>query len=198
MADVSDSKSDISGSESDTIESQPSADELEESPGRDIHRVEDFLQSIAGHSEVVMDVFELSTAFIMIVLFGIGVFDLLIKLVELVENGTYTNPEHVIKLIDTALLLLIIVEVYRTVVAYVEDLNILPIVLNVGIIAMARKVISFRTSKYATESDALVAAGSYALMLLTLIVAFYLIHRIQHTVNFNIYAAGENEEDARG
>ena len=159
--------------------------------GADRFSYEDVLMRIGSSSELLMDVLELLTAFIMVGLFAIGVYDLGLKMYLMITEGTFTDPEVVIKLIDTALLLMIIVEIYRTVIAYVEDLNILPIVLNVGIIAMSRKIISFRTAKYATPTDALLSALSYGLLLLIVIAGFYLIHRIQQDTSFNIFTAGE-------
>jgi uncharacterized membrane protein (DUF373 family) len=157
---------------------------------------ENFLVRLGESTEVMMDVLELLTALIMVGLFAIGVYDLGLKMYLMITSGAYTDPNAVIKLIDTALLLMIIVEIYRTVIAYVEDLNILPIVLNVAIIAMARKIISFRTAKYATPHDALLSALSYGVLLVIVISSFYLIHRIQQDTSFNIFSAGETETDS--
>lgn len=163
-----------------------------------LQRIENGFERIGSRSELLMDVLELATAFIMIILFLIGVYDLGLKVYQMVAAGTYTDPDEVIHLIDTALLLLIIVEIYRTVIAYVEDKNILPIVMNVGVVAMARKIISFRTGKYATSGDALVSAAAYGLLMAILIASFYLLHRIQKETEFNIYDAGEESEKASG
>lgn len=159
---------------------------------------EHVLEQTGLRSEVLMDVLELLTGLIMIVLFAIGVYDLGLKVYVLIESGNFTDPNAVLNVIDTALLLLIIVEIYRTVIAYVEDLNILPIVLNVALIAMSRKIISFRTGKYATKGEAVQAAMAYGLLMLILVAAFYVIHRIQEETEFNIYAAGEEDEEITG
>lgn len=160
-------------------------------------RFESMLRKVAGSSEGLMDVLELATAAIMVALFAIGVFDLGLKLWTLVVEGTYTDPGKVIKVIDTALLLLIIVEIYRTVVAYIEDLNILPLVVNVALIAMARKIISFRTSKFAAYDDALLAAAAYGLLMLVLVVTFYLVHHVQEETDFDIYTEPFSTESER-
>lgn len=159
---------------------------------------EGYLERTGMRTDVVMDILELATAVIMIILFAIGVYDLGLKLVTLIMSGNYTDPNAVLKVIDTALLLLIIVEIYRTVIAYVEDLNILPIVLNVALIAMSRKIISFRTGKYATKDEAVMAALAYGLLMIILIAAFYVIHHIQEETDFNIYAAGEEDQEVSG
>lgn len=162
--------------------------EVTESSGTSrVATLEHRVQGVAVSSDLVMDLLELTTALIMVILFAIGVFDLGLKLFELVASGHFTQPNKIIKIIDTALLLMIIVEIYRTVIAYVEDLNILPIVLNVGLIAMARKVISFRTGKYGSPEEALITAGAYGLLLVILVGAFYLVHHVQEETKFNIY-----------
>lgn len=159
--------------------------------------IEHRLQAVAEFSENFMDVLEVLTAFVMVVLFAVGVYDLGLKLYHMMASGTFTDPEKVIKLIDTALLLLIIVEIYRTVVAYIEDLNILPLVVNVALIAMARKIISFRTSKFHAYDDALMAAAAYGLLMVVLVATFFLVHKVQEDTRFDIYSEPFSSEDDR-
>jgi uncharacterized membrane protein (DUF373 family) len=67
---------------------------------------------------------------------------------------------------------LIIVEVYQTVLAYVEEnktRQIVQLVIYTGVIAMVRKAIIFRTGEYATTMDALLAAGSYGIIIFALV-----------------------------
>lgn len=161
--------------------------------------LERYLRDCAEYSEMVMDVLEVMTAVLMLALFGVGVYDLALKLFVLFETGNYTDPNSVVKLIDTALLLLIIVEVYRTVVAYIEDLNILPLVIHVGMIAMARKIISYRVGKFDAISEALNAALAYGFLMIVLIVSFYILHRGQELTDFDVYSepfsTGEEVEE---
>ena len=82
-----------------------------------------------------------------------------------------TVPLVVVGFIDTALLLFIIVEVYQTVVAYTQESEtrrIVRLVIYTGVIAMVRKAIIFRTGEYVDEVAALMAAGSYTLIILGL------------------------------
>ena len=167
----------------------PTVDPSDPSP------VEARIRDWASTSEVFMDVLEFITALITIGLFVIGVFDLGLKIYDLLVTGNFTQPDKVVKVIDTALLLLIIVEIYRTIIAYVEDLNILPIVLNVALIAMARKIISFRAGKYDTAMEALTTAGSYGTLMLILVAAFYLTHRVQEETDFDIYTEPDSDEE---
>ena len=123
---------------------------------------------------------ELAAATVFALLSAIGVIDLLHQILESVSSGTITDPLVVISFIDTGLLLLIIVEVYQTVLAYVEQNNtrkIVRLVIYTGVIAMVRKAIIFRTGEYATLEDALLAAGSYAVIIFSL-VALLFVERI--------------------
>lgn len=120
----------------------------------------------------------LVTAYFVLVLFLVGTFDLLLGLYQLFVTGQFTDPIAVVELIDTVLLLLIIVEVHRTLVAYARKEPVLEIVVSAAIIAVAREVISFRVDEYEAGLDALFAAGSLGLLLIALVVVFFLVERI--------------------
>lgn len=121
---------------------------------------------------------ELAVAYFLVALFAIGTFDLALSLYELLSSGQFTDPDQVIDLIDTVLVLLIIVEVYQTVVAFSRDEPVVRIVINAALIAIARKVISFRPHEYADMQTAFVAAGTFALLLAVLIAAFYVVRQV--------------------
>ena len=119
---------------------------------------------------------ELAAATVFAVLFGVGVVDLTLQILDAVRTGSITDPLVVIGFIDTGLLLLIIVEVYQTVLAYVEENDtrrIVQLVIYTGVIAMVRKAIIFRTGEYATLEDALLAAGSYAIIIFALVALLF-------------------------
>jgi len=119
---------------------------------------------------------ELAAAALFALLFGIGVVDLAIQIAESVPTGEITDPNTVIGFIETGLLLLIIVEVYETVVAYIEQSDtrrIVRLVIYTGVIAMVRKVIIFRTTEYPSTQDALFAAFAYTLVILGLVALLY-------------------------
>ena len=115
---------------------------------------------------------ELVAAAVFALLFAIGVVDLIIQIVGAVQSGRITDPLVVIGFIDTGLLLLIIVEVYETVIAYTEESDtrvIVRLVIYTGVIAMVRKAIIFRTTEYADTEAALFAAVSYTVIILGLV-----------------------------
>ena len=132
--------------------------------------------SLADRYSTLIDRFvqgvELAAATVFAVLFAIGVIDLIIQIIVATRSGRITDPIVVIGFIDTGLLLLIIVEVYQTVIAYIQEddtRRIVRLVIYTGVIAMVRKAIIFRTGEYATVQDALFAAGSYAIIIFALV-----------------------------
>lgn len=124
---------------------------------------------------VVMQWLVLATAYFTLVLFLIGVFDLLLGLWDLVSSGNFTNPLAVVGLLDTVLLLLILVEVHRTLIAYARDEPVVRIVIGAAIIAVAREIISFRIEEFETATDALTAAGGFGILLIGLVVAYFVV-----------------------
>lgn len=123
----------------------------------------------------------LATAYFTLVLFLIGVFDLLLGLWELVVTGEFVDPLAVVQLLDTVLLLLIIVEVHRTLLAYVRNEPVIRIVIGAAIIAIAREIISFRVGEFDTTGDALTAAGGFGLLLVVLVAAYFVVRRSEPT-----------------
>jgi uncharacterized membrane protein (DUF373 family) len=131
----------------------------------------DRIEQAVDFSEAVMQRVELVAAFVLVGLFAIGVFDLGLQIFQEIRSGDISDPLVVIGFIDTALLLFIIVEVYKTVIAYArsdDTARILRLVIFTGVIALVRKAIVFRTGEYATTTDALLVAVSYGLLTVVL------------------------------
>jgi len=127
-------------------------------------------------SERLIRGIEVVAAYVLVLLFAIGVVDLGAQIAGAMFDGTISDPLVVVGFIDTALLLFIIVEVYQTVVAYVrsnDTRRIVRLVILTGIIALVRKAIVFRTGEYSTEVAALTAAGAYSLLIFGLAVLLY-------------------------
>lgn len=126
------------------------------------------------YSKDLLRWFVLATTYFLLALFLIGLFDLGLGLYELIVTGEYTEPVAVVSLIDTVLLLLIVLEVHRTLIAYAADDPVLPIVVSAAIIAVARQIISFRVDDY-TSSAILPAALGLAALLLGLVLVFVVV-----------------------
>ncbi|MEZ3115344.1 phosphate-starvation-inducible PsiE family protein [Halobaculum sp. MBLA0147] len=129
------------------------------------------LDPVVNASDFLMHVVETAGAVVFALLFGIGLFDLVVLIIESIRTGEISDPIVVVTFVDRGLLLFIIAEVYQTVVAYVRGQSprrILRLVIFTGLIAIIRKVIVFRTEVYETKFDALTVAGTYALLLVGL------------------------------
>jgi uncharacterized membrane protein (DUF373 family) len=139
--------------------------------------VTDRIETLATASEDVMRWLELGAAYFLVALFAIGVFDLGLSLFDLLSSGRFTDPDAVIDLIDTVLVLLIIVEVFRTVIAFSRDEPVARIVITAALIAVARKVISFRPGEFPSVEEALLSAVTFSVLLAVLITGFYVVTR---------------------
>ena len=129
-------------------------------------------EQVASVINRFLHVVELAAAALFALLFAIGVADLTLQIVIATLRGEITDPLVVIGFIDVGLLLLIIVEVYQTVIAYTresETRKIVQLVIYTGVIAMVRKAIIFRTGEYATTQEALLAAVAYTVIILGLV-----------------------------
>ena len=127
---------------------------------------------------VTMEWLVLGAAYFLLLLFLIGVFDLFLSLFRLLAAGDFTDPNEVVGLLDSVLLLLIIVEVHRTLVAYAKGEPVLRIVVSASIIAVARRAISFRLEDYASGQETLLAALSIAVLVLALALGYFLLDRV--------------------
>lgn len=159
------------------------------SPALDRHGLEAVL---ARKMERVMDYLQLAVVFILVVLFGIAVYDLGLELYQLIITGQIYEPISLIGVLETALLLFLIVEVFRTSVAHLEGLKVLPLVVDVAIIGIVRSIITFRIDDFSTTGDAVLASLSYAIILAVLIASFYIVHRRQRKAPEKHYPEGDD------
>jgi uncharacterized membrane protein (DUF373 family) len=134
-------------------------------------------------SETIIRGIEILAAYLLVGLFGIGVLDLLISIFGLVRTGIIFDPDAgidaILTVIDKALLLFIIVELYQTVVAYSREKSVTRIVIVAALIAVSRKIISFRPDNFETLEALFVNATAFALLLLVLVVAYYVVQKTE-------------------
>ena len=136
------------------------------------------LEDATKPAAVSMEWLVLGAAYFLLLLFLIGVFDLFLSLYLLLVAGNFTDPNEVVGLLDSVLLLLIIVEVHRTLLAYAKGEPVLRIVVSAAIIAIARRAISFRLEDYGGGDDTVLAAVAIAVLVLALTVGYFLLDRV--------------------
>lgn len=116
----------------------------------------------------------------LVVLLLLGVVNLGITIVASLTTFGATEPSGVVSLIrsavDIVLYLFVVVELYKTVVAYVEAQSVVIAVIHAGLIAVVRQIIIFKPDEY-SPTEAITIAGVYALLLGALLLGFFVVHR---------------------
>lgn len=116
----------------------------------------------------------------LVVVLVVGVVNLLATFVRAamgLELLGYKNATTLISTtIDIVLYLFIVIELYRTIIAYVETESVVKAVIHAGLIAVVRQIIIFKPSDAGTSTEALMTAGVYVLLLIALLVGFHLVH----------------------
>lgn len=141
-------------------------------------RVQHAVSRAVNASELVMELLELLTGVVLVFLFAIGLYDLGLQIVGSIRSGEVFEIPNVVSFLDTVLLLLIIVEVFRTVVAFTREETIVRIIIDASLVAIARKVIGFNPGTYDTAGEVFVNASAIAILLLSVMVAFYIVHEV--------------------
>lgn len=173
-------------------EESESKDEYEEIT-KDISRDRNGIEAeLAEKMERVMDYLQLIVVFILVIIFGIAVYDLGLELYQLIITGQFYEPISLIGILETALLLFLIVEVFRTSVAHLEGLKVLPLVVDVAIIGIVRSIITFRLSDFQNMNEAVLASLAYAIILSVLIASFFIVHRQQRKDPEKHYSKGDD------
>lgn len=79
--------------------------------------------------------------------------------------------------VDIVLFLFIVVELYRTIIAYVEGKNVVTAVIHAGLIAVIRQIITFKPESY-EPVEGFIIAGSQTIVLGALFIGFWIVHRL--------------------
>lgn len=120
-------------------------------------------------------------ALFLVVVLVVGVVNLVATFVQAalaVELLGYNNAIGLISTtIDIVLYLFIVIELYRTIIAYVSAKNVVEAVVHAGLIAVVRQIIIFKPGDLESTEAALMTAGAYVLLLAGLLLGFYLVHR---------------------
>ena len=138
---------------------------------------------VAHRFDVVVELLQSALAALLVALLALGVFDIALIVATPFLDGNVTKPGQITKIItssvDTILYLLIVVELYHTIIAYVEDRDVIRAVVHAGLIAVARKIITIKPDEFQTMDALMMAAGSYALLLIVFFVGFYILHQTE-------------------
>lgn len=146
----------------------------------------------------VVDKTQIVAAGIVAALFVIGVFDFGLLIFEEFKSGEITEVTSVIALIEFLLLLFIVVEVYRTIIAYARNKQpryVVTLVLYTGVIAIIRRVIVFQPLDIGDAVDAMYVSLSYGIVLLSLGAMLYIIDQYGESIeNASIFGTHVKDE----
>lgn len=78
--------------------------------------------------------------------------------------------------IDVILYLFIVIELYKTVIAYVDARSVVLAVVHAGLIAVVRQIITFKPTEYG-PGESIQIAGVYAILLAVLLLGFVIVHK---------------------
>ncbi len=114
---------------------------------------------------------------LLLVLFAIGVFDVALQMAQMILSGNFTRVSNILDVIDTVLLLMIILAVFRDLESYIKGRNLLYVIIQVGIIAVVRNIIITIASNPATKIDTIYFSVSSLLLLTGLFIGYYIIEK---------------------
>lgn len=125
------------------------------------------------YMQLVVVAIEAFVAVLLVVMAAWGAASLVAALWGLMSGGLAFVLDDYVKVLDLALVIFIIVELFRIAVAYLRHDDVIPTVLEAGLVAVARKLVTFDT--HAAASTVLMKAGGLALLLLAVGVTWYLL-----------------------
>lgn len=114
---------------------------------------------------------------LLLMLFAIGVFDVALQMAQLLLSGKFTNVSNILSVIDTVLLLMIVLAVFRDLESYIRGRNLLYVIVQVGIIAVVRNIIITIASNPSSNIDTVYFSASSLLLLTGLFIGYYIIEK---------------------
>ena len=114
---------------------------------------------------------------LLLVLFAIGVFDVALQMAQLLLSGKFTDVSNILGVIDTVLLLMIVLAVFRDLESYIRGRNLLYVIVQVGIIAVVRNIIITIASDSSSSIDTIYFSASSLLLLTGLFIGYYIIEK---------------------
>jgi uncharacterized membrane protein (DUF373 family) len=129
------------------------------------------LISIDSLNRVVLYI-EGSVTALLVLLAGLGVFDIVLKMLQVVRADGFMTPEGITRTIDTVLIVFIVIELIRIAVAYMQHRNVIGTVLEAGLVAVVRKLVIFESTDQVLEK-----AVAFAVLILAVGITWYLLRR---------------------
>lgn len=127
----------------------------------------------------VITYLEIAIATLLVVFVTLGTGYLLALLIKLFKTHLLLTPKEIHGLLDVTLTLFIVIELFRTVLAYIAGHKVLKIVFEAAFVALARKIVLFDLKDYTTLTSSLMAALAIGFLLISLALAYLTMSRSQ-------------------
>jgi uncharacterized membrane protein (DUF373 family) len=143
---------------------------------------EDHTTTVTSYLNQAVTVLQSSLAFFLVVILFIGTLNLFATFVQAAQAFELLGYKNAIRIINTTidivLYLFIVVELFKTIVAYVESKSVVRAVIHAGLIAVVRQILIFKPADMENAEQALMLAIVYLVLLVALLLGFYLVHEI--------------------
>ena len=131
--------------------------------------------------ETAVRVLQTGIALFLVIVLVVGLVNLVATFVRATLAVELLGFQNAVSLISTTiemvLYLFIVIELFRTVVAYLEAKSVVRAVIHAGLIAVVRQIMVFDPGDVGTPTEALLTAGAHVILLVGLLLGFYLVHR---------------------
>ena len=131
---------------------------------------EQYIEKTSGVLDALLMLLGLILVVVLILVVGAGITDLY----TLITNLSEFEATDAINLVDSLLIGLIVIEIFRNIEAYLKGMSIIPVAINVAILAVARQVILHRPETFETGASYLYTGLTYAAMMGILLAAYYI------------------------
>jgi uncharacterized membrane protein (DUF373 family) len=111
---------------------------------------------------------------LLVILAGLGVVDVVLKMLEVTRADGFMTPEGITRTIDTVLVVFIVIELIRIAVSYMQHKNVIGTVLEAGLVAVVRKLVIFESSEGMLEK-----AIALGVLILAVGITWYLLRKGQ-------------------
>lgn len=136
---------------------------------------------VTGGLEGIVTVLQTVVAGVLVLLLAVGVLNLGVLVVSSAASGEIVDLASflglIVSSIDVVLYLFVVVELYKTIIAYVRAESVVIAVIHAGLIAVVRQIITFKPEDAGGPSEAILVAATNAALLLALLVGFVVVHR---------------------
>lgn len=109
---------------------------------------------------------------LLVILAGLGVVDIVLKMLEVTRADGFMTPEGITRTIDTVLVVFIVIELIRIAVSYMQHKNVIGTVLEAGLVAVVRKLVIFESTEGMLEK-----AIALGVLILAVGITWYLLQR---------------------